>query len=69
MPVYDKIIERLTSHVHAHSLAYAEGRLILGRAVWKFDFRLSESAMGWMDNQKGYVTWLRPEMETYIRLR
>lgn len=52
-----------------HSLAYAEGRLILGRAVWKFDFRLGESARGWMDNQKGYVTWLRPEMETHIQLR
>ncbi|KAJ3544836.1 hypothetical protein NM208_g1879 [Fusarium decemcellulare] len=51
------------------SLAYAEGRLILGRALWKFDMRLSEKAQDWMDDQKGYVTWLRPPMEVYIKLR
>ncbi|KAH8683932.1 cytochrome P450, partial [Ilyonectria robusta] len=51
------------------SLAYAEGRLILGRAVWKFDMRLSEKADTWMRDQKGYVTWLRPEMEVFVKLR
>lgn len=51
------------------SLAYAEGRLILGRAVWKFDMRLSEKAHNWMRDQKGYVTWMRPEMEVYVKMR
>ncbi|KAK7432902.1 hypothetical protein QQZ08_000373 [Neonectria magnoliae] len=51
------------------SLAYAEGRLILGRAVWTFDMRLSEKSQNWMRDQKGYVTWLRPEMEVYVKLR
>ncbi|KPM37985.1 Isotrichodermin C-15 hydroxylase [Neonectria ditissima] len=51
------------------SLAYAEGRLILGRAVWKFDMRLSEKSHGWMSDQKGYVTWMRPEMEVYVKMR
>ncbi|RFU29708.1 hypothetical protein B7463_g6647, partial [Scytalidium lignicola] len=51
------------------SLAYAEGKLILGRAVWKFDMRLSEKSQNWMRDQKGFVTWLRPEMEVYVKLR
>jgi hypothetical protein len=51
------------------SLAYAEGKLILGRAVWMFDMRLSDKYESWMRDQKGYVTWLRPEMQVYVRLR
>ncbi|KAG5659484.1 hypothetical protein KAF25_002043 [Fusarium avenaceum] len=51
------------------SLAYAEGRLILGRALWHFDMRLSDNSERWMRDQKGYVTWLRPEMQVYVRLR
>ncbi|KAL6704174.1 hypothetical protein ACN47E_008734 [Coniothyrium glycines] len=51
------------------SLAYAEGKLILGRAIWKFDMRLSDNAHDWMRDQKGYVTWLRPPMEVHMKLR
>jgi cytochrome P450 len=51
------------------SLAYAEGRLILGRALWKFDMRPSEKSQNWMRDQKGYVTWIRPPMEVYVNLR
>jgi hypothetical protein len=52
-------------------LAYAEGKLILGRAVWKFDMRLNdtEKTRNWMKDQKGYVTWLRPEMQVFIKMR
>lgn len=51
------------------SLAYAEGKLIMGRLVWKFDIRLGERSRDWLKDQKGYVTWLRPEMDVYIKLR
>jgi hypothetical protein len=37
--------------------------------MWKFDMRLSEKSENWMKEQKGYVTWLRPEMEVYVKLR
>ena len=49
-------------------LAYAEGRLILGRFLLKFEMRLGPKAEGWMD-QKGYVTWMRPPLEMFIKLR
>jgi cytochrome P450 len=57
------------SRLSITSLAYAEGKLILGRAVWTFDFRKSEKTESWMTDQKGYVTWLRPPMEVFAKLR
>jgi hypothetical protein len=31
--------------------------------------RLGEDMQDWMSEQKGYVTWLRPQMKVYVKLR
>lgn len=44
------------------NLAYAEMRLILARLVWNFDMRLCEESKGWMEGQKNYLFWHKPDL-------
>jgi hypothetical protein len=65
------MVDRGTGRIELalHKLAYAEGKLILGRVLWRFDMRLGDDMQNWMSEQKGYVTWLRPEVKVYLKLR
>lgn len=44
------------------NLAYAEMRLILARIAFRFDIELCEDSRDWMDNQKNFVLWDKPDM-------
>jgi cytochrome P450 len=44
------------------NLAHAEMRLILARLVWRFDMVLSSDSSKWMDKQRSYLLWEKPEL-------
>ena len=44
------------------NLAYAEMRLILARLVWNFDMKLCDESNMWMEGQKNYLFWYKPDL-------
>ncbi|KAK3187368.1 hypothetical protein K4F52_004000 [Lecanicillium sp. MT-2017a] len=44
------------------NLAYAEMQLILARLMWSFDMRLCEESKQWMEGQKNYLFWYKPDL-------
>lgn len=48
------------------NLAYAEMRLILARLAFRFDFELCEESEGWIERQKNYSLWEKPDL--FVRL-
>lgn len=44
------------------NLAYAEMRLILARLVWNFDMKLCDESKMWMEGQKNYLLWYKPDL-------
>lgn len=48
------------------NLAYAEMRLILARLAYRFDFELCEESKDWIEGQKNFVLWEKPEL--FVRL-
>ncbi|KAI2626605.1 isotrichodermin C-15 hydroxylase [Hypoxylon sp. NC1633] len=48
------------------TLAYAEMRLILARIVYAFDLRLSDESKDWINVQKNYLLWEKPDLGVYL---
>ncbi|KAI0116322.1 cytochrome p450 monooxygenase [Nemania sp. FL0031] len=48
------------------NLAYAEMRLILARVLYKFDLKPAPGVEGWIENQKIYSIWEKPELPFYL---
>jgi cytochrome P450 len=48
------------------NLAHAEMRLILARLVWRFDMVLSSDSLKWMDKQRSYLLWEKPELNVVL---
>lgn len=51
------------------SLAYAEIKLILARIVWSFDMQICEDSRGWLEGQKNYVLWDKPDLNVMLTER
>ncbi|KAK6544718.1 hypothetical protein TWF694_001404 [Orbilia ellipsospora] len=51
------------------NLAYAEMRLILARILFSFDMRIAPESVGWLDGQKAYTFWEKPDLNVYLSLR
>ncbi|POR38324.1 Uncharacterized protein TPAR_01461 [Tolypocladium paradoxum] len=49
------------------NLAYAEMRLVLARLVWGFDMRIGEASVGWLEGQRNYLMWEKPELRVHLR--
>lgn len=52
----------------AHSLAYAEMRLILAKVLFNFDMELADKGVDWI-TQKAYLLWDKPPLEVYLTPR
>jgi cytochrome P450 len=48
------------------NLAYAEMRLIVARILFKFDVKLGPGAKDWIERQRIYTTWQKPELPVYL---
>lgn len=48
------------------NLAYAEMRTILARLVWNFDLALAPEGKGWLDRQKVFNLWAKPELPVFL---
>ncbi|KAI1193961.1 cytochrome p450 monooxygenase [Nemania serpens] len=48
------------------NLAYAEMRLILARMLYKFDIKPAPGAENWIETQKVYSIWEKPELPFYL---
>ncbi|GAP85672.1 putative cytochrome P450 [Rosellinia necatrix] len=48
------------------NLAYAEMRLILARLLYRFDVKPAPGAKNWIDRQKVYTIWEKPELPFYL---
>jgi cytochrome P450 len=48
------------------NLAYAEMRLIIARILFRFDVKLGPGAETWIERQKIYTTWQKPELPVYL---
>jgi hypothetical protein len=53
--------------VFLFSLAYAEMRLIMAKLVWNFDFELDPRSQDWIEQNKVYLLWEKPQL--FIRLK
>ncbi|KAI0457256.1 cytochrome p450 monooxygenase [Xylaria acuta] len=49
------------------NLAYAEMRLILAKILYRFDIASAPGAEGWIDRQKIYSIWDKPELPVYLK--
>ncbi|KAK9773833.1 putative Cytochrome P450 ClCP1 [Seiridium cardinale] len=47
-------------------LAYAEMRLILAKILFSFDLRLADDSKNWIDRNKVYFLWLKPDLNVYL---
>ncbi|KAI1503706.1 cytochrome P450 [Biscogniauxia marginata] len=48
------------------NLAYAEMRLILARILFNFDLRLVDGSKDWLNDQKAYGVWLKPDLHVHL---
>jgi cytochrome P450 len=46
-------------YVHAHSLAWAEIRLVLAKLLWNFDLELVDNSDDWWLQQDTFIVWKR----------
>jgi cytochrome P450 len=44
------------------SLAYAEMRVILAKFLWNFNVQLADGMQGWIEKQKIYLVYVKPEL-------
>lgn len=51
----------------AHSLAYAEMRLIMARLIWNYDIELLDESIGWDKRCEVYIVYNKGPL--YIRLK
>ncbi|KAI1259124.1 putative cytochrome P450 monooxygenase [Xylariaceae sp. FL1019] len=49
------------------NLAYAEMRLILAKIIFNFDMSLADSAKGWLNNQRAYILWHKPDLPIHLK--
>jgi hypothetical protein len=43
-------------------------RLIIARLLYKFDVELAPNAKNWLEDQKVYTLWDKPELPVYLKL-
>jgi hypothetical protein len=41
-------------------------RLILAKTIFNFDMELVEESRNWVDNNKLYTLWFKPELHVYL---
>ncbi|KAI0199510.1 cytochrome p450 monooxygenase [Astrocystis sublimbata] len=51
------------------NLAFGEMKFILARILWNFDMELASGSESWMEQQKAYFLWLKPELPVYLKPR
>ncbi|KAF5694892.1 cytochrome P450 monooxygenase [Fusarium globosum] len=51
------------------NLAYAEMRLIVAKVIWNFDLSIHPSSQNWLDENKAYVLWDKPDLNVYLKPR
>ncbi|KAK2595833.1 hypothetical protein N8I77_013626 [Diaporthe amygdali] len=51
------------------NLAYAEMRTILARLIWNFDIKLADGCDNWMNKQKVWNLWDKPDLHVYLTPR
>ncbi|KAI0123374.1 cytochrome p450 monooxygenase [Xylariales sp. AK1849] len=49
------------------NLAISEMKFILARILWNFDMELADHNETWMDKQKAYFLWHKPELPVYLK--
>ncbi|KAK5626223.1 hypothetical protein RRF57_001938 [Xylaria bambusicola] len=49
------------------NLAFGEMKFILARILWNFDMELATGSEDWMEQQKAYFLWLKPELPVYLK--
>lgn len=49
------------------NLAYGEMRTILTKLLWSFDLELDERSRGWIDKQRVFLLWEKPELWVKIK--
>lgn len=50
-------------------MANAEMRMLLARVVWNFDFKLVNPEVDWLNENKTYFLWEKPEYQLYLTPR
>ncbi|KAF0329989.1 toxin biosynthesis cytochrome p450 [Colletotrichum asianum] len=48
------------------NLAWAEMRMILAYLVWNFDLELQSDSQGWIERQKVFMLWEKPDLNVKI---
>ncbi|KAF4878119.1 Cytochrome P450 monooxygenase aclL [Colletotrichum siamense] len=51
------------------NLAWAEMRMILAYLVWNFDLELQSDSQGWIERQKVFMLWEKPDLNVKISRR
>ncbi|KAH7142088.1 cytochrome P450 [Dactylonectria macrodidyma] len=51
------------------NLAFAEMRLILARIVWNFDMSLDARSEGWLQRNRAFTLWMKPNLYIYLTPR
>ncbi|TLD08149.1 hypothetical protein PspLS_11983, partial [Pyricularia sp. CBS 133598] len=51
------------------NLAYAEIRMILARLIWNFDIEISPQDKDWLERNKMYIFWEKPELRVWLKPR
>ncbi|KAL6806352.1 cytochrome P450 [Trichoderma sp. SZMC 28013] len=51
------------------NLAYAEMRLILAKILWNFDISLHPDSKDWLQDNRAYTLWQKPDLNIYIKPR
>ncbi|KAL7907400.1 cytochrome P450 [Trichoderma velutinum] len=51
------------------NLAYAEMRLILAKILWNFDISLHPDSKHWLQDNRAYTLWQKPDLNIYIKPR
>ncbi|KAK8103395.1 cytochrome p450 [Apiospora kogelbergensis] len=49
------------------NLAFNEMKVILARILWNFDIEAADDNETWMDKQKAYFLWHKPELPVYFK--
>ncbi|KAI1503322.1 P450 monooxygenase No.1 [Biscogniauxia marginata] len=49
------------------NLAYAEMRLVLAKLLYNFDITLDDSSAGWLETQKAYSVWDKPQLNVHLK--
>ncbi|KAI0543414.1 putative cytochrome P450 [Xylaria curta] len=49
------------------NLAYSEMRLILAKLVYNFDISMSKDSRNWLQGQKAYAVWHKPDLHVHLK--